>query len=164
MTEIVVIAALADNGIIGKNNQIPWHISEDLRRFKRLTTGYPVVMGRKTWESMNCKPLPGRRNIVLTHQRAYTTHGCEIFHSLKKALKSCGDSEKVFIIGGTAIYSSGLEVADTLELTRVHKHVEGDTFFPEIDFSKWRKIKEEKRKGFSFLTYKRKINSYNSTG
>ncbi len=156
MSEIVIIAAVAENNVIGKDNDIPWHFSEDLKRFKQLTMGYPVIMGRKTWESMNCKPLPGRTNIVLTRQNDYQAHGCEIFSSLDEAVEYCSDAQKVYIIGGTAIYGASLKIADTLELTRVHQEVEGDAYFPEIDFSMWVKTGEERREGFSYLTFNRK--------
>ncbi len=155
MTEIVVIAAVADNGVIGKDNAIPWHIGEDLKRFKKITMGYPVIMGRKTWESMGSRPLPGRENIVLTRQSGYAATGCRLFSTLEEAVGFCSESEKAFIIGGTTIYAAGLKIADTLELTRVHRRVDGDTNFPEIDFSKWAKVYEENRNGFSYLTYKR---------
>lgn len=155
MAEIIIIAAIAENGVIGKDNNIPWHISDDLKRFKKITMGYPVIMGRKTWESMDGRPLPGRKNIVLTRQQNYPAVGCELFGSINEAVDHCADLEKVFIIGGTTIYATGLKIADTLELTRVHRQVEGDTYFPEVDFSKWKKVSEEKQNGFSYLTYKR---------
>jgi len=154
--EIIISAAIAENGVIGRDNQIPWHISEDLKRFKRLTMGHPIIMGRKTWESLDRKPLPGRRNIVLTSQKQYPANNCEIFQSLEEAIESCVNCPKVFIIGGSSIYKAGLIIADTLELTRVHNEVKGDVFFPHIDFSKWQKNSEEKHQGFSFETYKRK--------
>lgn len=156
MTEIIIISALAENNVIGKDNQIPWHIREDLLRFKKLTLGYPIIMGRKTWESLGCKPLPGRRNIILTSQKNYSSKGCEAFQSLDEAIAATGMAEKIFLIGGESIYREGLGIANTLELTRVHKEVEGDVQFPDIDFNQWQLIEHEKRKGFSFLSYKRK--------
>lgn len=156
MTEIIIIAAVAENGVIGKDNQIPWHFSEDLLRFKRLTMGHPIIMGRKTWDSLGHKPLPGRKNIVLTTQKQYQQENCTIHHSLGEAIASCKDSDKIYIIGGSSIYREGLKIANTLELTRINKKVDGDTLFPEIDFDCWQQVKEEKMGEFSFLTYARK--------
>ena len=155
MTKIILIVAIAENGVIGKDNQIPWHISEDLRRFKEITMGHPIIMGRKTWESLNSKALPGRQNIVLSSQRHYTVNGAESFSSLGMAIAHCATAEKVFIIGGTAVFKEGLDIADTIELTRVHREVKGNVYFPDMDFSEWKNVRAEKRNGFSFLTYER---------
>jgi dihydrofolate reductase len=144
---IVIIAAIASNGTIGDAGKIPWHISDDLKRFKRLTLGHPVIMGRKTFESLG-KPLPGRRNIILTRRPA----GPDQFSTLDAALKSCGD-ETVFVIGGAEIYRLALPVADTLQLTHVHRTVPGDTRFPDFDKTEWKEVSREDHEGYSFVEY-----------
>ncbi|MFC1801354.1 dihydrofolate reductase [Nanoarchaeota archaeon] len=168
--EIIVIAAMAKNRVIGKDNQIPWHIKEDFQHFKEKTSGHPCIMGRKTYESLpdNAKPLPGRENIILTTQQDYSQPGTTVFHNLNKALEYCQNKgfEKIFIIGGASLYASGLQVADTLELTIIDKEFDGDTFFPEIDYDLWELTNQEDHQGldikskeelkFSFLTYQRK--------
>lgn len=170
MTEIIVIAAVAENNVIGKDGDIPWKISEDFRHFKKETMGHPCIMGDKTYESLpgEARPLPGRENIVLTFDKDYNPGGVTILHDFEKAIEYCKENkeERAFITGGGTIYKLGLEVADTLELTRVHKNYEGDVFFPEVNFDEWKLIKKEKKEGvdkksgekvkFSFLTYKRK--------
>ena len=123
--KVVIIAALARNGVIGDAGKIPWHISEDLKRFKRLTLGHPIIMGRKTWESLG-RPLPGRRNIVLT--RSAGIPGVECYRDLRDALDACGTG-RVFVIGGGEIYRLAMPVTDELYLTHVHQDVEGDTKF-----------------------------------
>jgi len=157
MAEIVVIAAVADNNVIGKDGDIPWRISEDFRHFKELTMGHPCIMGDVTFKSLpdNARPLPGRENIVLTFRKDYKPQGTTVFNDFDKAIEYVKDKPKAFICGGATIYRLGLEVADTLELTRVHMQPEGDTLFPEIDFSKWKLVREEKHEKYSFLTYRR---------
>jgi dihydrofolate reductase len=166
--KIVVIAAVAKNNIIGKNNEIPWHIKEDFQHFKDKTFGSPCIMGMKTFESLPTKPLPGRENIVLTFDKNYKPEGVVVKHSFEEALEYCKDKnyDKVFIIGGASIYKIGLEVADILELTRIDKDYDGEVYFPEINFEQWEIINQEDSEGediknkeivkFSFLTYKRK--------
>lgn len=168
MAEIIVIAAVAENKVIGKDGDIPWRLKEDFQHFQDLTIGNPCVMGDKTFESLpdNAKPLPGRENIVLTFDRNYKPPGAKVFFSWEDAMEYLKDKEKIYICGGASIYKLGLQAADTLELTRIHKDIEGDTFFPEINFDEWELVKQEdgegenKRTGeilkFSFLTYKRK--------
>jgi dihydrofolate reductase len=147
--KIAIIAALSDDGTIGDRGKIPWHISDDLKRFKRLTMGHPVIMGRKTYDSIG-KPLPGRRNIVLT--RTTTLPGIECFASLNAALQTCGDTT-AFIIGGAEIYRAALPVADTLLLTHVNHPGGGDTKFPDYDKSQWKEISREDHDGYSFVEY-----------
>jgi len=159
MVEIIVIVAIAENNAIGKDGDIPWNIPEDFLHFKNKTMGHPCIMGDITFESLpdNARPLPGRENIVLTFDKNYKPPGATIFFSWEDALKYVKDKDKVFICGGATIYKLGMKVADTLELTRVHKVIEdADTFFPEIDFDEWKLENEEKHKEYSFLTYKRK--------
>ena len=145
-----IIAALADNGVIGDAGKIPWHLSEDLKRFKRLTLGHPVIMGRKTYASLG-KPLPGRRNLVLT--RGPAIPGVECFASLAAALAACHD-EAVFIIGGAEIYRQALPLAQVLLLTHVHQSVTGDTKFPEFDQRRWQEVAREDHPGYAFVEYR----------
>ena len=168
MAEIIVIAAVAQNNVIGKDGDIPWRLKEDFQHFQDKTMGHPCVMGDKTYESLpdNAKPLPGRENVVLTFDKNYNPEGAKIFFSWEEAIEYLKDKEKVYICGGASIYKLGLKVADTLELTRIKKDIEGDTFFPEINFDEWELVKQEDSEGvkkrtgetlkFSFLTYKRK--------
>ncbi|TKJ17262.1 diacylglycerol kinase [Candidatus Woesearchaeota archaeon B3_Woes] len=170
MTEIIIIVAVAQNNTIGKNNDIPWRIKEDFQHFKDLTMGFPCIMGDKTYESLpdNAKPLPGRENIVLTFDKEYKPEGVTVMHDFNEAIEYCKKKgyEKAFITGGATIYRLGLEIADTFELTRVHKDYDGDVFFPEVNFDEWKLVKKENHEGkdtnnneevrFSFLTYKRK--------
>ncbi len=134
---ISIIAALAENRVIGVNNTLPWRLPNDLKHFRRLTTGHAIIMGRKNYESIG-KPLPERTNIVVTRNRDYRVDGCLIAHSLDEALRLAGDDPEIFIIGGAEIYREALPFADRLYLTRVHAAVKGDTFFPEIDNNNWK--------------------------
>ncbi len=146
--KIVVIAAVAQDGTIGHDGKIPWHIRDDLQRFKHLTFGHPVIMGRKTYESIG-KPLPGRRNIVLTRTALPSV---ECFSELRAALETCvGDT--VFIIGGAEVYRAALPVADTLLLTHVKHPGGGDTKFPDYDRTRWREVAREDHPDYSFVKY-----------
>lgn len=155
---IKIIAAMSKNRVIGKDNQLIWKLSSDLKRFKELTNGNPVVMGRKTYESIG-KPLPNRRNIIITRNLEYEVDGCEIVSSLEEALLLTNNN--CFIIGGGEIYKQSLEFADKIYLTIVHENFEGDSFFPEID-EKWATITTEDFKSdeknqydYSFIEYER---------
>ncbi len=157
---ISIIVAVAENGVIGDRNTLLWHISEDLRRFKRLTTGHPVVMGRKTCESLG-RPLPNRRNVVITRSETEIA-GCEVVHSLDEALALFPADEEVFVIGGAQIYAEALPIADRLYLTRVHRDYEGDTRFPDWNPAEWRLVASERFEHgaeypypFTFETYER---------
>lgn len=151
-----LIAAIAKNNCIGINNQLPWNIPEDMKHFKEITKGKTVMMGRKTFESILGylgKPLPGRKNIIISRNNAYKVpEGVEIFSNWEEAVKKHTD-EEVFVIGGASLYAQTINSADTLYITHVNKEVNGDTFFPVIDESIWKKIDEEKHDGFSFVTY-----------
>jgi len=159
--ELAIIAAIADNGAIGKDNNLLWHISEDLKYFKRTTSGFPVIMGRKTYESIG-RPLPKRRNIVISRTME-TAPGLELASSLDEALKMVGQEEKCFIIGGGSIYSQALDRADTLYITHVHTQIsKADTFFPEINPLEWSLVSHsetftdvETSLTFNFAVYKR---------
>jgi dihydrofolate reductase len=157
-----MIAAAAENNALGKDNDLLWHLPDDFKRFKRLTIGHKIIMGRKTFESFP-KPLPKRTHIIITRDTNYTVpyEDCLIVHSLEDALKLVSD-EDAFIIGGGEIYTQGEAFADVIELTRVHGTFEADTFFPEIDTTHWKLTKEEHHPedekhqyGFTYLTYSR---------
>ena len=139
MTSIIV--AVAANGVIGDNNSLLWHISEDLRNFKRITSGHPVVMGRKTFESLG-RPLPNRTNVVITRQRLEIP-GCTVVHSLEEAVMLFPKDEEVFVIGGAQIYAEALPLARRFYLTRVFHAYEGDTKFPAWDENEWRPVSSE---------------------
>lgn len=159
--EITIIAAAAKNNALGKDNKLLWHLSDDLKRFKSLTNGHHIIMGRKTFESMP-KALPNRINVVITRQKEYHAEGAHVVHSLEAALAFAKDDPRPFIIGGGEIYEQGLAYADCVELTRVRGNFEADAFFPELDSSVWEEVwrenhdKDEKHKhAFSFIRYKK---------
>ncbi len=140
--KISLIVAMASNRAIGLNNQIPWHLSADLKKFKKITMGAPILMGRKTYESIG-RPLPGRSNIIISRNPEYRQAGCLVFNDIEQALESCRDHAEVFVIGGSDFYRSMLAVADTLYLTQIHREFPGDTFFPELDASQWIEVERE---------------------
>jgi dihydrofolate reductase len=131
-----VVVAMARNRVIGRDNALPWKLPEEMAHFKRVTMGHPVIMGRRTWESIG-KPLPGRHNIVVTRNAGYAAPGCTVVGSLEDAWKAAGDAAEACVIGGTSLFEEALAVADTLHLTEVEADVEGDTWFPEFDRSDW---------------------------
>jgi dihydrofolate reductase len=139
---IALIVAMAENRVIGRNNQLPWRIPADLRHFKALTLGKPVIMGRKTYESIG-RPLPGRDNIVISADSGYQAEGCQVVHSVEQALEAAGSCEEAMIIGGANLYRQTLENADRLYLTLVKAEPEGDTWFPEIELQQWREIERQ---------------------
>ena len=138
---ISIIVAIAENGVIGDKNALLWNIKEDMRRFRTTTTGHPVVMGRKTYESIG-RPLPKRTNVVVTRGDS-EFEGCEVAHSLEEAIAMFPAEEEVFIIGGAQIYAQALSLADKIYLTIVHKEYEGDTSFPKFDMSEWQEVARE---------------------
>jgi len=156
--EITIIAAMAENGVIGRNNALPWSLKADLARFKELTLGSPCIMGRKTWESLPKRPLPGRPNIVVSTLMD-NTPGASVVRSLQEAIRHCGSFaekyEKVFICGGASIYQEALAFADKIELTLVHGNFEGDVFFPKIDPAVWTKTGTKDFDRFSLISYSR---------
>ncbi len=161
MTLSLIVAA-SENHVIGKGGKIPWHLPADLKHFRDLTQGHPVIMGRKTYESIG-HPLPNRTNIVITRGKEVKIEGCTIVHSLEDALRIVSDSPEVFVIGGGEIYKEALPLADRIYLTRVHAIVEGDAFFPEIDPKQWREVSRERHAAdaehlypYTFLVYERK--------
>ena len=137
-----IIVAASTNDVIGAGGDLPWHISEDLRRFKSITMGKPVIMGRLTWESIG-KPLPGRRNVVLTSQERYAADACDVVRSLDDALELVADSDEVMIIGGSRVYREALPRADRVYLTRIHATFEGDAYFPSLRASDWNVVSSE---------------------
>ena len=156
---ITIIVAASENDVIGNNNKLIWHLSKDLIRFKNLTKGHHVIMGRKTFESMP-KALPNRTNVVITRNKNYTAENITVVDSLENALKVCKDDPQPFIIGGGEIYRIGLTYAKRIELTRVYHNFEGDTTFPQIDKNLWKEVKnikmfdiENHNYNFSFITY-----------
>jgi dihydrofolate reductase len=141
MRTISIIVAASENGTIGKDQKIPWKLRSDMRRFKEITTGHPVIMGRKTYESIG-KPLPNRRNIVVSRSPTYTASGCEVTTSLQAAIELIVDGE-VFICGGSSIYEEAFSIAEKLYLTRVHTTCEGDVFLTGFDPSRWAEISRQ---------------------
>lgn len=160
---ITLIAAAAENNALGKDNDLVWHLPDDFKRFKAITSGHFIIMGRKTFESFP-KPLPNRTHIIITRQKEYQVpEGCLVATSIEEALQLCPQNEEVFIIGGGEIYKQSIEIANKIELTRVHTEVEADTFFPEINQNNWKILeeeyhpKDEKHKfDFTYLTYLKK--------
>lgn len=159
---ITVIAAVAENNALGKENQLLWHLPDDFKRFKSLTSGHYIIMGRKTFESFP-KPLPNRTHVIISRQANYQPEGCIVVNSLEQAMEACPKTEEVFIIGGGEIYRQSIAVADKLDLTKVHASFEADTYFPEVDLSKWQLVFEEHHAkderhdfAFTFQTYLRK--------
>src|SRR5690625_4616899 len=136
MGTITLIAAAAENNALGKDNDLVWHLPDDFKRFKKLTTGHNIIMGRKTFESFP-NLLPNRTHIIITRQPDYKAEGAIIVHSLEDALKQVKDDPQPFVIGGGEIYKQAMEIADKIELTRVHGTFEADTFFPELDTTQW---------------------------
>ncbi|MFO7613769.1 MAG: dihydrofolate reductase [Bacteroidales bacterium] len=164
MKKISIIVAIARNYAIGLNNQLLWHISHDLKRFKKITSGKQVIMGKLTYESLPVRPLPNRTNIVITNDPDEKFEGCITVYSIPEALSYCHDAEESFIIGGGSVYRQFMPHATKLYLTLVHRDFEADTFFPEIDFSQWKLIEREDHEdddtvdfSYSFLVYE-KIN------
>ena len=163
---VTIVAALSRNGAIGRDSRMPWHISGDLKRFKTLTLGHPVVMGRKTFESILAAtggPLPGRDNIVVTRAKDFSAPGCRIAHSLEEALAAASGATEVFVIGGGEIYALALPLAHRLELTEVDVEIPGDAYFPDFDRGAWREVRREAHSAegpaglrFDFATYDRR--------
>ena len=156
---VCLIAAVASNGVIGKDNQIPWRLSDDLKRFRNLTLGHPVIMGRRTRQSLG-RPLPGRRNIVVSRDPNFRAEGCEVAASLQAALAACAGARKVFIIGGAQLYQEALPLADRLHLTEIDADFEGDVRFPAVDWNDWREAARETHHSeagfdYAFATYER---------
>lgn len=164
MGTITMIAAAGENNALGKDNDLLWHLPDDFKRFKNMTTGHKIIMGRKTFESFP-KTLPNRTHVIITRDQNYSTEypECIVVHSLEEALSTLAPEEPAFIIGGGDIYSLALDITDVIELTRVHASFEADAFFPSVDESRWQLIREEHHPkderhsyAFTYLTYRRK--------
>lgn len=156
---VYLVAAVAANGIIGANGQLPWSLPEDLRHFKRLTLGHPVIMGRRTWESLK-GPLPGRDNIVVSATRGFQAPGAAVARSLQGALALCAGEPVAFIIGGSRLFDESMPIADGLVLTEIHKAYAGDTAFPPYERSRWRESQREQHVAadgtkFDFVRYEK---------
>jgi dihydrofolate reductase len=157
---IYLVAAVAANGIIGSKGHLPWNLPEDLRHFKKLTLGHPVIMGRRTWESLK-GPLPGRENIVVTRTRGYDAPGAAVASSLDAALALCAGQPVAFVIGGTELFASALPLAAGLVMTEIHRDYAGDTWFPDYERSQWRESQREPHTAasdgmrFDFVLYER---------
>jgi dihydrofolate reductase len=161
MGRISIIAAIAENGVIGVRNRLPWHLPDDLKNFRRLTSGHHILMGRRNYESIG-RPLPDRTNLVLSHDAAYSAPGCRVVTSLDRALETAGADPEIFIIGGATLYAQTLACVQRLYLTRVHARVEGDTSFPVYDERNWIEIDRRDHEAdarhayaFSFITLDR---------
>ena len=134
-----IVVAMAANGVIGRDNQLPWHLPADLKHFKQTTMGKPILMGRKTWESIG-RPLPGRTNIVITRDSSYSAAGCEVVNSIDAAIAAAGEQDEVMVIGGAELYRQVLSDTDTIYLTRIHEAFDGDTCFPELRNTEWHQV------------------------
>ena len=159
--EIVLIAAVARNGTIGRDNELPWRLKADLQHFRALTLGHPILMGRKTWESLG-RPLPGRRNLVVTRQPAWAAEGAEVVHSLDAALAAVAGAPTAFVMGGGQLYAQALPRADELVLTEIDADLDGDTLFPDWsrdafdEISRQHQASEPERHGFDIVRYRRR--------
>jgi dihydrofolate reductase len=159
MTDLVLIAAVAENGVIGVGGEMPWHLPADLRHFKETTTGHPVIMGRHTYESIVAglgEPLPGRTSIVLTTGDLDAPEGVVLARGVEEALDAArdADDEVAYVVGGGTVYEQFLPLVDRMLLTEVHDSFDGDTHFPEFD-DEWVEVEREERDGFAFVTYER---------
>ena len=139
---VSLIVAMARNGVIGKDNRLPWHLPGDLKRFKRLTMGHHIIMGRKTYESIG-KLLPGRTSVIVTRRQDYLVPGAITAHSLEDAIERCANDDEIFVIGGAEIYRAALPLADRLLITQIDRESAGDTSFPPVDWSRWREVERQ---------------------
>ena len=156
---VYLVAAVAANGIIGARGKLPWHIPEELKHFKKLTLGHPVIMGRRTWESLK-GPLPQRENIVVTRTPGYEASGAAVANSLDAALALCAGEPVAFVIGGTQLFQDSLPIADGMVLTEIHRDYEGDTWFPKWERAHWKESQREAHTAengvrFDFVRYER---------
>lgn len=160
--KLAIIVAMARNRTIGINNTLPWRIPEDLKRFKSLTMGHHLIMGRKTFDSIG-KPLPGRITVVVTRNEALKIDGCIMAHSLEEAIKACAGDDEIFIVGGAELYALAMPWVETIHLTEINLDVAGDTYFPEFDKTQWQELAREQHSQkspqaleYHFVTYGRK--------
>lgn len=160
---ISIIVAVSEDWGIGKDNELLWHISEDLKRFKRLTTGKTVIMGKRTWESLPRRPLPGRKNIVITDVPGENFDGSVTVYSIEDAVRKCDDAEEAFVIGGGSVYRQFMPIAERLYITHIHRNSPADVYFPEIDPAIWKVIEREEYTDtenqsipYTYVVYERK--------
>ena len=158
---ISIIVAISENNAIGKENQLLWRISDDLKRFKQLTTSHTIIMGRKTFDSIG-KPLPGRTTVIVTRNAELKVEGCVVAHSLQQAISACADDSEIFIVGGAELYTQALPLVDKLYITEIQQDVEGDAHFPEFDQRHWQLLSKDVRSQetpqpleFHFASYQR---------
>lgn len=163
MAKVSFIVAMAKNRVIGKDNTLPWHLPADLQHFKQLTLGKPIIMGRKTYESIG-RPLPNRTNIIITRDPQFTAEGCKVCHSVAEAFALVADSEELMVIGGAAIFAQCFPMADTMYLTYIDAELTGDTYFPAWNAAEWQEVErqncqpdEKNAYAYSFVTLKRKL-------
>jgi len=163
MTNLSLIVAMDENRLIGSDNQLPWHLPADLAFFKRTTLGKPIIMGRKTYESIG-RPLPGRRNIVITRDTEFSAEGCEIVNDIDAALCSCSDHDELMLIGGASLYEQTIDRSSCMYITRIHHSFEGDTWFPEFNSAQWTIVDqqdfnadEKNAYAYSFVKYVQEI-------
>lgn len=161
MTEIILVAAMAENGVIGADGEMPWYFPEDLQHFKETTMGHPVIMGRRTYESIVADlggPLPGRTNIVLTTQSLDVPEGVLLAGDIDEAIDTARDidDEVVYVVGGGTVYEQFLSLAEWMILTEIDESYEGDTYFPEVEREEWMEIERDEHEGFAFVTYERR--------
>jgi dihydrofolate reductase len=154
--EIIIIAAMSENRVIGKNNALPWSIKADMLHFKDLTNGYPCIMGRKTYQSLPKRPLPNRKNIVVSSSLRNNDDKIIIVRSLEEGINCCKNHDKIYICGGASLYNEAIHFANKMELTFIHKTYEGDAYFPEINKKDWGQINRDDYEGFSFITLLRR--------
>ena len=162
MKNISIIVAISKNNAIGKNNNLLWHISDDLKRFKKLTTGHTIIMGKKTFDSLPNGALTNRTNIVITHNKDIKIPGCIMAYSINDAIEKCNNDDEIFVVGGGSIYKQFLKFANKIYLTIVQENFDADTFFPEINFNEWKIIEQtdflsdkKNKYAFSFITYEK---------
>jgi len=165
MSQLSIIVAVANNQVIGQHNTLPWHLPEDLKRFKSLTMGHHIIMGRKTYESLG-RLLPGRSTVIVTRNQNYHVDGAIVVHSLQQALTACQADTEVFLIGGAELYKIGLQLADKIYLTEIHADFDGDAFLPAFDMTCWRETSREQHKAanglaFSYVGFERIAKSDN---
>jgi dihydrofolate reductase len=159
---LILVAALAENRVIGRDGDLPWHLPADLKHFKAMTLGKPVIMGRKTWESLRVRPLPGRRNIVVTRNAGFDAPGAETAPSLDDALAMVAEAPEAAVIGGAALFEKALSRAEILHLTEVHAEIAGDVYFPAVDPANWQETARERHPAdgaapaHSFVTLERR--------
>ncbi|MBU6467998.1 MAG: dihydrofolate reductase [Betaproteobacteria bacterium] len=159
---LAMIVAMSENRVIGKDNTLPWHLPADLAFFKRTTLGHPVIMGRKTYLSIG-KPLPGRRNLILSRDQHFSVANAEVYSSITDALDHCAETEQVFIIGGAELFKLTLDLTKDLYVTEIQANLDGDTYFPELDFSQWQVVSktphaqdEKNQYDMCFIHYQRR--------